>query len=423
MNATITVTPGHFDTQETRAPSEREADLLARLPNLLHLAQQAPGWADILRGIDPASITSRAALAQLPVTRKSDFKEMQANLNPFGGLNCTSARELTRIFMSPGPIFDPQGRRADWAGFARALHALGARPGHLIQNCFSYHFTPGAFMVEAGAAKLGCTVLPAGSGQSEMQVTAMHRLRPEIYAGTPSFLKIILEHAQQMRLNVSSLQYALVSGEALPASLRQLLNDYGVRQVLQVYGLADVGCVAYESATDGVVNPGLVLNEDLLIEIVRPGTGDVLPDGEVGEVLVTSFNPDYPLLRFGTGDLSAVLPGQSSCGRTNVRLRGWLGRADQTTKVRGMFVQPQQVAEIVARHRQILKARLVVSGSVGNDDMVLHCEVAQPLSDGEIAQITGTMRDVSKLRGSVQSCAPGSLPNDGIVIEDSRDYG
>ncbi len=421
MNTTAAVT--YFDALETRSPEAREADLLARLPGLVQKAQQAPGWATILQGVDPAGITSRAALASLPVTRKSDFKEMQANLNPFGGLNCTPARELTRIFMSPGPIFDPQGRRDDWAGFARALHALGARPGHLIQNCFSYHFTPGAFMVEAGAAKLGCTVLPAGSGQSEMQVQAMHRLRPEIYTGTPSFLKIILEQAQQMRLNVSSLQYALVSGEALPASLRQLLNEYGVRQVLQVYGIADVGCVAYESASAGVVNSGLVLNEDLLLEIVRPGTGNVLPDGEVGEVLVTSFNPDYPLLRFGTGDLSAVLPGQSGCGRTNVRLRGWLGRADQTTKVRGMFVQPQQVADIVARHRQILKARLVVSGSVGNDQMSLHCEVAQPLTDGEITQIIASLRDVCKLRGDVQSCLPGSLPNDGIVIEDGRDYG
>ena len=328
--------------------------------------------------------------------------------------------------MSPGPIFDPQGRGADWASFARPLYALGARAGHLIQNCYSYHFTPAAFMVETGAAQLGCTVLPAGTGQTEMQALAMQRLRPEIYAGTPSFLKIILEHAHSKGQDVSSLQYALVSGEALPPSLRHALQQLGVSQVRQMYGMADVGCVAYETACNGVLNPGMVLDEHILLEIVRPGSGEPVAEGEVGEVLVTSFNPDYPLIRLATGDLSAVLPGSSPCGRSNTRIRGWLGRADQTTKVRAMFVHPVHVAEIVQRHAQISKARLVLSGAVGNESMVLICEPAVALSPQDrahiAATIAATIRDVTKLRGEVEFVEPGSLSTDALVIEDQRDY-
>ena len=411
-----------FDALETRDPQQRELDLLARLPGLISRAQQAPGWAQILASVTAADITTRTALAQLPVTRKSALSLLQAQNDPFAGLNITPPREMARIFMSPGPIFDPQGHRQDWANFARPLHALGARAGHLIQNCYSYHFTPAAFMVEAGAARLGCTVLPAGTGQTEMQVLAMQRLRPEIYAGTPSFLKIILEHAHSKGLDVSSLQYALVSGEALPPSLRSSLQQLGVGQVRQMYGMADVGCVAYETTCNGALNPGMVLEEQILLEIVCPGSGELVGDGEVGEVLVTSFSPDYPLIRFATGDLSAVLPGTSPCGRSNTRIRGWLGRADQTTKVRAMFVHPVHVAEIVQRHRQILKARLVLSGTIGNEAMALLCETSVPLSAQESAHIAATIRDVTKLRGEVQYVETGSLPSDALVIEDRRDY-
>lgn len=415
-----------FDALETRDPQQREQDLLSRLPGLIGQAQQAAGWAHILAGVTAGDITTRAALSQLPVTRKSALSALQAQSAPFAGLNTTAPRELARIFMSPGPIFDPQGRGADWANFARPLHALGARAGHLIQNCYSYHFTPAAFMVEAGAARLGCTVLPAGTGQTEMQVLAMQRLRPEIYAGTPSFLKIILEHAHSKGQDVSSLQYALVSGEALPPSLRHTLQQLGVGTVRQMYGMADVGCVAYETACNGVLNPGMVLEEQILLEIVRPGSGEPVGEGEVGEVLVTSFSPDYPLIRFATGDLSAVLPGISPCGRSNTRIRGWLGRADQTTKVRAMFVHPVHVTEIVQRHHQISKARLVLSGAVGNEVMALLCEVhaAQTMPEsGELAGlIAASIRDVTKLRGEVEFVAVGSLPNDSLLIEDRRDY-
>lgn len=412
----------YLDLLETRDPAQREADLFLRLPHLLSHAQKTQGWSQIFAGVNPADMTSRSALAQLPVMRKSNLKDQQTRIAPFGGLNVLPSRDMARIFMSPGPIFEPQGRREDWGHFASPLYALGARHGNLIQNCFSYHFTPGAFMVEGGATKLGCSVLPAGSGQTEMQVLAMHGLRPEIYTGTPSFLRRILEKARHMGLDISSLQYALVGGEALPPSLRDILRSYGVPHVLQMYGVADIGCLAYETETDGVVNPGMVLNEDFLLEIVRPGTGEPVAVGEVGEVLITSFNLDYPLIRFGTGDLSAILPGISPCGRTNMRLRGWLGRSDQAVKVRGMFVHPAQVAEIVRRHVLIRKARLVVSGIAGRDEMLLYCEVDGPMADEQAAEIKATIREVSNLRGDVKLLLPGSLSNDGLVIEDLRDY-
>ncbi len=412
-----------YDALESRDPSAREADLLSALPGLIARAKHAPGWAAILKDVDPQHITSRAALAQLPVTRKSSLKELQKASLPFGGLNTTAPGHLSRIFMSPGPIFDPEGRGADWWRYARPFHALGVRAGDLIQNCFAYHFTPAGLMVEGGAAKLGCPVIPAGIGQTEMQVQAMSLLRPKVYAGTPSFLKIILEKAAEMGEDISSLQMALVGAEALPPSLRQWLIDHGVRRVLQTYGSADIGNIAYETVTDGQVNPGMVLDEMLLLEIVRPGTGDPVPAGEVGEIVVTSFNADYPLIRFATGDMSAVLPEASPCGRTNTRIRGWLGRADQTTKIRAMFVHPSQVADIARRHPLIHKARLVVSGEMANDEMTLHCEVTDPQTSlDHIEAIVASIRDVTKLRGNVKLVAIGSLPNDGKVIEDARSY-
>lgn len=412
-----------YDALEARDPVAREQSLMSTLPALVARAKQAPGWATILKDVDPQQVSNRAALAQLPVTRKSSLKELQQAALPFGGLNTTPTAKLSRIFMSPGPIFDPEGRGDDWWRYARPFHALGVRAGDLIQNCFAYHFTPAGLMVEGGAAKLGCPVIPAGIGQTEMQVQALSLLKPRVYAGTPSFLKIIIEKANEMGADISSLQMALVGAEALPPSLRQWLNEHGVPFVLQTYGSADIGNIAYETLSDGKVNPGMVLDESLLLEIVRPGTGDPLPDGEVGEIVITSFNPDYPLIRFATGDMSAVLPGVSPCGRTNKRIRGWLGRADQTTKVRAMFVHPSQVAEIARRHPLIAKARLVVSGEMANDEMTLHCEVRDPdAALVEVNAIVASIRDITKLRGDVKLLPIGSLPNDGKVIEDARTY-
>ena len=414
-------TPDTFDALETREPQVRERALLARLPALIAQAQQTPGWSRILAGVTAAEINSRQALAQLPVTGKSELKSLQEVTPPFAGLTSTPPRALRRLFMSPGPVFDPEGHGADWWRMARPLHAAGLRAGHLIQNCFSYHFTPAAFMIEGGAARIGCGVIPAGIGQTEMQVQAIAALRPDAYAGTPSFLKMIVEKAHEMGADIACLQRALVGAEALPPSLRQWLNNHGVPYVTQMYGSADIGNIAYETLTDGLVNPGMVIDEDIFDEIVRPGTGDPVAIGEVGEVVVTSFNVDYPLVRFGTGDMSAILPGVSPCGRTNLRIRGWLGRADQTTKIRAMFVHPSQVADIVRRHPAVTKARLVVSGTMGNDVMTLLCEVATPDVVLERALVE-SIRDVTKLRGEVRILAPGNLPNDGKVIEDARTY-
>ena len=412
-----------YDALESRDPSAREKDLLSALPALVARAKQANGWAAILKDVNPQDISSRTALAQLPVTRKSALKDMQKAALPFGGLNVTPVDKLSRIFMSPGPIFDPEGRGDDWWRYARPLHALGVRGGDLIQNCFAYHFTPAGLMVEGGAAKLGCPVIPAGIGQTEMQVQAITMLRPKAYVGTPSFLKIIIEKAQELGEDIRSIRYALVGAEALPPSLRTWLNEHGVPNVLQTYGSADIGNIAYETLSGDQVNPGMVLDETLLLEIVRPGTGDPVSDGEVGEVVITSFNPDYPLIRFATGDMSAVLAGLSPCGRTNTRIKGWMGRADQTTKVRAMFVHPSQVADIVRHHPVILKARLVITGEMGNDEMTLHCEVADTTTEASYAEaIVASIRDTTKLRGEVKFVAQGSLPNDGKVIDDARSY-
>jgi phenylacetate-CoA ligase len=413
----------HLDELETRDPGERERDLMARLPALVAEAMgKAAGWNRILAGVNPPDIASRSALAALPVTRKSDLGPLQAADMPFGGLTTSPAGRLGRIFMSPGPIFDPEGRRPDWWRFARPFHAVGIRPGHVIQNCFSYHFTPAAFMAEGAAIRMGCAVIPAGTGNSEMQVQAMQLLRPDAYVGTPSFLKIILEKAAELGADVSSMRRAVVGAEALPPSLRQWLKDHGVTHVLQMYGSADVGNMAYETETDGQVNPGMVVDEDLIMELVRPGTGTPVAPGEVGEIVVTSFNPDYPLIRFGTGDLTAVLPGASPCGRTNMRIKGWMGRADQTTKVRAMFVHPGQVDQVARRFPEIRKARLVVAGEMGSDTMTLRCELAGAAPDGLSERVVDALRDVTKLRGDVEFVAPGSLPNDGKVIEDARSY-
>ena len=413
-----------LDDLETRDPGQRERDLMSRLPQLIARAQQAPGWARILDGLDAQSVTSRAALAALPITRKSDLKSLQQRELPFGGLAATPARQLRHVYVSPGPIYDPEGRGRDWWRFARPMYAAGVRPGGLLQNCFSYHFTPAAFMIEGGAARIGCAVIPAGAGQTEMQVQAMADLRPDTYVGTPSFLRIIIEKAREMGADIGSVQHALVGAEALPESLRAWFRENGVPHVFQTYASADIGSIAYETASAGVLDPGMVVDEDVIVEIVRSGSGEPVEPGDIGEVVVTLFNHDYPLIRFATGDMSALLVDAKAigCGRTNVRIKGWMGRADQTTKVRAMFVHPAQVVNITRRHPDILKARLVVSGRMANDVMTLHCEVAQPLSAERIGAIAASIRDVTKLRGEVKLEAPGALPDDGKLIEDRRDY-
>ena len=413
----------HYDALETRPPEEREAALMAALPRqVAHAKASAPGFARILEKINPEEIRSRTALAALPVTRKSDLGELQAKLRPLGGLNATPVAKLAKIFMSPGPIYEPEGRASDWWRTARALYAGGFRAGDLIANTFAYHFTPAGSMLESGALAIGCTVVPAGTGQTELQVAAVRDLGIAGYIGTPSFLKLIVEKADELKADISSLKKAHVGAEYLPPALRRAMLGRGIR-VTQSYGTADLGSLAYESlGPDGAVTEGMILDEGLLLEIVRPGTGDTVPAGEVGEVVITTFNPDYPLVRFGTGDLSAVLPGVSPCGRTNTRIRGWMGRADQTTKVRAMFVTPKQVNEIARRHPEIVKARLVVEGETGNDRMILKCEVsARPA--GLADAIVGSIRELTKLRGEAELLAPGTLPNDGKVIEDLRKYG
>ena len=355
----------------------------------------------------------------MPITQKSDLMTLQRAAPPFGGLNSTPLGGLSRVFASPGPIYDPEGRGQDWWRIGRALFAAGFSAGDLVHNTFSYHFTPAGFMLEGAAHKLGCPVFPAGIGQTEMQVQAIADLKPAAYVGTPSFLRIILEKADALGLDTSSLCKAVVSGEALPADLRKFFLARGI-VVRQAYATADLGVIAYETPAE----QGLVVEEEMLLEIVRPGTGDPLADGEVGEVLVTSFNADYPLIRFATGDLSAVLPGISPCGRTNVRIKGWMGRADQTTKVKGMFVHPSQVAGVLARHSEVCRARLVVDNALGQDRMTLHCETwaAESASDALAGALVASLREITKLRGEVAFCTAGSLPNDGKVIEDIRKF-
>ena len=409
--------PEFYDALETRDPETRERALMGALPRqIAHAKGKAPGWARILSEVDPAAVTGRAALARLPVTRKPDLVALQKAEPPFGGLNATPVAQLGRIFVSPGPIYDPAGRGRDWGRAARALFAAGFRSGEVALNTFAYHFTPAGAMMEAGALALGCAVVPGGTGQTEMQVAAIASLRATGYIGTPSFLKLIVEKADELRSDIGSLKKAAVGAEYLPPALRAVMGERGIR-VLQSYASADLGLIAYESEA----LEGMILDEELILEIVRPGTGEPVPEGEVGEVVITTFNTDYPLIRFGTGDLSAVLRGSSPCGRTNTRIRGWMGRADQTTKVKGMFVHPSQVAEIVKRHSEILKARLVVDNPGGSDRMTLRCEVRGE-SAGLADRIADSIRSIAKLRGEVAFAKPGELPNDGKVIEDAKKY-
>ena len=410
-----------MDALETRAPAEREAALLAALPaQIAHARSASPAFAEILADIDPATITSRAALAALPVTRKSELlarQQARRAENVFGGFSTIGfGAAMPRVFSSPGPMYEPEGTRRDYWRMARALFAAGFRAGELAHNSFSYHFVPAGSMMENGAHALGCSVFPGGTGQTEQQVQAMAELKPAGYIGTPSFLKIIVEKAADMKVALPSVTKALVSAEAFPPSLRDWLAERGIAGY-QCYATADLGLIAYETEA----REGLVIDEGVIVEIVRPGTGDPVLEGEVGELVVTTLNPDYPLIRFGTGDLSAVLPGHCPSGRTNTRIKGWMGRADQTTKVRGMFVHPAQVAEIARRFPEVIKARLVVSGEMANDSMCLRVETRSSPA-GLDQRIGDAIRDVTKLRGTVELLTPGSLPNDGKVIEDARSY-
>jgi phenylacetate-CoA ligase len=412
-----------YDSLETREPSAREAAQMAALPaHIAHAQQHAAAMRDALQGVHAQSITNRAALAKLPVTRKGELHDRQkagreAGKDVFGGFSAVGfGAQMPRVFASPGPIYEPEGTSRDYWRMARAIYAAGFRSGELVHNCFSYHFVPAGSMMETGAQALGCSVFAGGTGQTEQQVQAIAELQPAGYIGTPSFLKIIVEKAAEMGVKLSSLQKGMVGGEAFPPSLRDWFTERGI-DVYQCFATADLGSIAYETSA----RQGLVLDEGVVVEIVRPGTGDPVPEGEVGELVVTTLNPTYPLIRFGTGDLTAVLPGHCPTGRTNTRIKGWMGRADQTTKIRGMFVHPGQVAEIAKRFPEVAKARLVVTGEMANDAMLLKVETTTH-SEGLQAKLAEAIRDVTKLRGDVELVGAGTLPNDGKVIEDARSY-
>jgi phenylacetate-CoA ligase len=404
----------HYDALETRAPATREAELFSRLPNILRKAMEAPGYAEHLRGIDPAQIINRAALAKLPVLRKSDLPALHKAAPPFGGFVSGFPGAFARLYTSPGPIFEPEAAHNDpWRG-ARALFAAGFRPGDVVLNTFSYHLTPGGFIFDMAARALGCAVIPAGPGNVEAQFELIEAYRPVGFCGTPDFLKILIDAAVAADRDVSSLQRAVVSGAAFPPSLQKEIKSHGI-EAYHAFGTADLGLIAYETPA----RDGLVVNEDLIFEIVRPGTGDPVTEGDVGEIVVTTLDPDHPWIRLAIGDLTAALSGVSPCRRTNSRIKGWMGRADQTTKVKGMFVRPEQIAEIGNRHRELGRLRLVVRRDNEQDMMTLRCECASP-SDALRDTIASTLRAVTKLGGSVELVAAGSLPNDGKVIADER---
>jgi len=404
----------HYDALETRDPAEREAELFSRLPDVLRKALAAPAYAERLKGVDPTRIASRSALATLPVLRKSELPALHKAAPPFGGFVASPPGGFGRLFTSPGPIFEPESAHADpWRG-ARALYAAGFRKGDVVLNTFSYHLTPGGFIFDASARALGCAVIPAGPGNAEAQFELIEAYSPVGYCGTPDFLKILLDAAKGAGRDVSSIRRAVVSAAAFPKSLQEEIKARGI-DAYQSFGTADLGLIAFETAG----REGMVVSEDLILEIVRPGTGDPVADGEVGEIVVTTLDPDHPWIRLAIGDLTAALPDASACGRTNMRIRGWMGRADQTTKVKGMFVRPEQIAEIARRHPELARLRLVVTRENEQDVMTLKCECRSP-GEALRSAIAATLRAVTKLGGDVEIVAPGSLPNDGIVIADER---
>src|ERR1700738_3395176 len=407
----------HYDALETRSPTEREAELFSRLPDVLRKAMAAPAYAERLKGIDPAGVTSRAALARLPLLRKSDLPALHKAAPPFGGFVAGAAGSFARLFSSPGPIFEPEPVHADpWRG-ARAMFAAGFRPGDVVLNTFSYHLTPGGFIFDASARARGCAVIPAGPGNTETQFELIEAYRPVGYSGTPDFLKILLDAASGAGRDISPIKRALVSGAAFPKSLQNEIKARGI-DAYQAFGTADFGMIAFETSA----HEGMVVNEDLILEIVRPGTGDPVADGDVGEIVVTSLDPDHPWVRLTIGDLTATLPGASPCGRTNTRIRGWMGRADQTTKVKGMFVHPAHVAQVARRHPELGRVRFAVTRESEQDVMTLHAECAAA-SENLADAVGASLQSVTKLKGRINLVAPGSLPNDGKVIADERPIG
>jgi phenylacetate-CoA ligase len=411
-----------YDALETRSPEEREAALMAELPRVIAAAKEhAPAYRRLLARVRPGDVTDRRALVDLPLTRKSDLIEMQRKEPPFGGLNAAPIAGVARLFSSPGPIYELEARRPDFFRMARGMYAAGIRAGDLVHVAFSYHLTPAGAMVDSAAQALGCPVIPGGTGQTELQLRTIADLKPTAYVGTPSFLKILLDRAAEQNSEIGSLRKALVGAEAFPSALRQEFRARGI-SALQCYGTADLGLIAYESmGPDDEVCPGMVLDEGIIVELVHPGTGDPVAPDEVGEVVVTTLTPEYPLIRFATGDLSAFLAGPSPCGRTNHRIKGWMGRADQTAKVRGMFVHPEQVAEIVRRHKSIIRARLEIERPASADQMTLLVEMGEPAEN--VAAILESAQAVTKLRTEVRRVPEGSLPNDGKVIDDRRPIG
>ena len=404
----------HYDWKETRDHDMREADLFSRLPDVLRQALAAPSYAEHLKAIDPAKIMSRSLLSTLPVLRKSDLPARHKADPPFGGFVAGPPGTFARLYTSPGPIFEPEARHADpWRG-ARALFAAGFRPGDVMLNTFSYHITPGGFIFDTAARALGCAVIPAGPGNIEAQFELIEAYRPIGYCGTPDFLKILIDAAIAADREISSIKRAVVSGAAFPPSLQKEIKSHGI-ETYQAFGTADLGLIAYETPA----REGLVVNEDLILEIVKPGTGDPVSEGEVGEIVVTSLDPEHPWIRLAIGDLSATFPGKSPCGRTNMRIKGWMGRADQTTKVKGMFVRPEQIAEIGKRHPELKRLRLVVTRANEQDVMVLKCECGSA-SEALREAVATTLRAVTKLSGAVVLTTPGSLPNDGKVVADER---
>ena len=401
----------YFDNLETRSAEKRAEDLARDLSDIIRHAQHnTQGYDDYLQDIDAASITDRQALARLPVMRKSAMVSSGDDM-PIKRFIARPFEDIEHVFQSPGPIYEPGMTSHDWWRFGRFLKALGLGKGDLVQNCFAYHFTPAGMMFETAARAVGATVLPAGTGQTELQATAMASMGVTAYAGTPDYLKAILEKGEDMGLDISRVKTAAVSGGPLFPQLRDEYTDRGIT-CRQAYGTADVGHIAYETEA----MEGMVCDEGVIVEIVTPGTGDPVPDGDIGEVIVTNFNRDFPMIRFATGDLSAVMPGESPCGRTNMRIVGWRGRADQATKVKGMFVRPEQVAALVGRHEAIKKARVVISHDGSSDQMHIKFETY----DGAIADIETSIRETLKLRATVEWLSLGALPNDGIVIEDQR---
>jgi len=408
--------PDQYDDLETRDPALREAALFDRLPTILRSALKAPAYAERLKGIDPAGVTSRETLRSLPVLRKSELSTLQKAALPFGDFVAEAPGSFGRLFTSPGPIFEAEAAVSDPWRAARGLFAAGFRRGDIVLNTFSYHLTPGGFIMDSGARALGCAVIPAGPGNSEQQFELIEAYRPSAYCGTPDFLKILLDGAAASGRDISSIKRALVSGAAFPKSLQEEFSARGI-DAYQAYATADLGFIAYETSA----REGLVVNEDIIVEIVRPGTGDPVPVGEVGEIVVTTLDPHHPFIRLALGDLTAVLPGSSPCGRTNMRIKGWMGRADQATKVKGMFVRPEQVAEIGRRHPELGRLRLLVARERETDVMTLVAECVAG-SDELAAAVTATLQSVTKLKGVVTFVPPGTLPNDGKVIADERSY-